>query len=385
MSVFQTTNESVDAAALEQEVNETIEAGLEGWKPAEGDPITWANKALSRIGASIFDQASTSEAGLFKRFGEAIVSVPPVQAAPATVESIWTMVDKAGYTIPAGTQVTIAAAGDEAVGFVTIADVVVAPGSTTATVLLQAVEAGEAANGLTANPELQDALAFVDGIVLVGLTANGVDEEEEDAYLDRLVETLRLLSLSLIVGQDFEIDARAVAGIARAKCIEAYNAEAAAAEALHVSVYPIDEAGLALSAPVKTALKERQEGKVPSGVKVHVADPSYTQVDVTATIVVQAGFDPATVIAAVEARLSEYFSPAKWGIPTQGDSGSGWENRTSVYRFELISEIDRVGGVERVATLKLAKHGEGLTTAEELVLTGVAPLTKAGTFAITEA
>jgi hypothetical protein len=385
LSVFVTTNEEVNASVLEQEVNEAVEAALEGWESAEGDLLAWANKAFSRIGASVFDQAATMERGAFKRFGEAIVSVPPVQAAPATAESTWTMVDNAGYTIPAGTQVTIKAAGDEAVGFVTVGDVVVAPGSTTATVLLQAVEAGGGGNGLTADPELSDALAFVKGIVIVGTTANGVDEEEEDAYLYRLVETLRLLSLSLIVGRDFEIDARAVAGIARAKCIEAYNAEAAAEEALHVSVYPIDEDGLALSAPVKTALKERQEAKVPSGVKVHVADPTYTQVDATATIVVQPGFDPVTVIAAVEARLAEYFSPATWGLPTQGDSGSGWENRTSVYRFELISEIDRVGGVERVASLKLAKHGESLTTAEELKLAGVAPLTKAGTFAITEA
>jgi phage-related baseplate assembly protein len=385
LSVFVTTNEEVDAAVLEQEVNEAVEAALEGWKSAEGDLLAWANKAFSRIGASVFDQTATMERGAFKRFGEAIVSVPPVQAAPATAESTWTMVDNAGYTIPAGTQVTIAATGDEAVGFITVGDVVVAPGSTTATVLLQAVEAGETGNGLTADPELSDALAFVEAIALEGTTANGVNEEEEDAYLNRLVETLQLLSLSLIVGKDFEIDARAVAGIARAKCIEAYNAEAAAEEALHVSVYPIDESGLALSSLIKTALNERQEAKVPSGVKVHVADPAYTQVDVTATIVVQPGFDPATVIAAVGARLAEYFNPAKWGLPTQGDSGSGWENRTSVYRFELISEIDRVGGVERVATLKLAKHGDALSTAEELVLTGVAPLTKAGTFAITEA
>jgi hypothetical protein len=389
MSVFVTTNEEVDAAVLEQETNEAVEAALEGWQPAEGDLLTWANKTFSRIGASVFGQAATMERGAFKRFGEAIVSVPPVQAAPATVESIWELVDnKGGYEIEDGATVTVEASGARAVGFKVVGTVVVPIGSTKVSVLLEAVEPGGASNGLTGTASLSKSYSFVvepGGIELIGESANGVDEEEEDVYLDRLVETTRLLSLSLIVGSDFEIDARAVPSIARAKCIEAYNAEAAAEEALHVSVYPIDEAGLALGSPVKAALKERQEGKVPSGVKVHIVDPAYTQVDVTATIVVQPGFDPATVIAAVEARLAEYFSPAKWGVPTQGDSGSGWENRTSVYRFELISEIDRVGGMERVVTLKLAKHGDALSTAEELVLTGVAPLTKAGTFAITEA
>lgn len=383
MAEFIAIEAEADATTLEQEVVEALQAQFEGWEPAEGNLETWLIKAFARIGASVFDQATLMSKAAFKRFGEAVVNVPPIQAAPATVESVWTMIDKAGYTIPAGTQVSIAAAGDVSIGFATVEEVTIAPESTTATILLQAIEPGEEGNSLTANPNLIDALSFVDSITLEGVTSGGVDEEEEDAYLNRLVEELQLLSLSLIVGRDFEIDARAVAGIARAKCLEAYNAETGKEAALCVSVYPVDENGAKLSAGVKEALQERQQAKVPSGVLVFVADPAYTKVKVKATITVLPGFDPATVVAAVQARLGEYLSPATWGVPAAGDasSSSGWDNKTTVYRFELVSEIDRVAGVDRVASLELAEEGKALGTAD-VALKGPVSLTEPGTLEV---
>ena len=373
-----------DPTVLEQTVIEELEAAFEGWEPAEGNLEVWIIKAFARIASTVREQAASTSVALFKRFGEAIVNVPPIQAAPATVESLWTMVDNAGYTIPVGTQVAIAASGDLSLGFITAKEITVAPGSTTASVPLEAVESGAEGNGLTADPSLIDALAFVESIELEGTTANGVDEEDEDDYLDRLVEDLQLLSLSPIADRDFEIDARSVPGIARAKCIEAYNADEEKEEALCVSVYPVDEDGAKLSSGVKEELQKRQEAKVPSGVNVFVDDPTYTKLDVTAAVVVKTGFDKTTVIAAVESRLAEYFDPAKWGVPSQGDAStsSGWENRTTVYRFELISELYRVGGVDRVKSLELAKHGSALGTAD-VALTGVVPLTEAGDIEIT--
>lgn len=372
-----------DASSLEASVVEALEAQFEDWTPAEGNLEVWLTKAFSRIGASVFDQATLLSTGAFKRFGEAIVNVPPIQAAPATADSKWTMVDNAGYTVPAGTQVNIGASGDLSLGFITAEEATIAPESTTAVIPLEAVESGEEGNGLTADPVLSDALAYVEKIELEGTTSGGVDEEEEDDYLDRLVEALQLLSLSLIVGADFEKDARAVPGIARAKAIEAYNADEAKEEPLSVSVYPVDEDGAKLSSPVKEALQERQEAKVPSGVLLFVDDPTYTEIKVKAKVVVQTGFDSATVLAAVKARLEEYFDPANWGVPTAGDASTsgGWINQTKVYRFELISEIDRVGGVERVTLVELVKEGGALGTAD-ITLEGVVPLTEPGSITV---
>lgn len=385
MNEFVTIENEASAAAFEEETYELFEAAFEEWSPAKGGLLVWLTKAWSRIGASLVEQASEMSKAAFKRFGESIVSVPPIQAAPATAESTWTMVDKAGYTIPAGTQVSIEASGELALGFITIGDVEVAPGADKATVLLQAIEPGEEGNGLTEDPLLIDSLAFVSAIELTGETSDGVDEEDEDAYLNRLVEELQTLSFSLVVGRDFEIDARAVASIARAKCIEAYNADAGKEEALAVSVFPIDSAGEASSAPVKSTLKERQTDKLLSGINYYIGTPAYTSIKGEVQIEVEEGFDPATTKAAVEAFWAENFSPAKWGLPTSGDSGSGWVNRTKAYRLKVIGQIERIGGVGRVVTFKWAKNAEGLGTEEELTLEGVAPLTKAGALTVSTA
>jgi hypothetical protein len=388
MTVFTTTNEEVDASVLEAEFLEALKAGLGEWTPSEGDPLLWLAKAVAREGAAIFDQASTTEEGMFKRFGEAILSIPPVQAAPASVESTWTMVDNKGHEVPAGTQVLVEESGETKVGFITVGTTVIPPGATTATIVLQAIKPGEEGNGLTGDVSLSDSLAFVlepGGVVLNEPTAGGVDEEDEETYLGRLVETIRLLSLSLVVPPDFEVDARAQPGIARCLCIPAYNAETKGKNAaLHVTDVPIDEDGEPLSAPEKTALKERQQAKVPSGVTVHVIDPEYTPIDVEAKIEVETGFDPTSTASAAKERLAEIFDQAKWGLPTQGDSGSGWVNRSFVYYLKLVGEVEKVGGVGRVIELKLGKHGKSLGTAD-LELEGIAPLTKPGTFTVTTA
>ncbi|HXS32240.1 MAG TPA: baseplate J/gp47 family protein [Solirubrobacterales bacterium] len=374
-----------DALTLEEEVVEALEAAFEGWEPAEGNLETFLIKAFARIASTNREQAARISKEAFKRFGESVVNVPPVQAAPATVPSTWTMIDNAGYTIPVGTLVTIAAAGDEIFSFRTIEDVEVEAGKTATAageVVLQSVEPGEAANGLSDPPSLTDSLAFVDAIALTDVSAGGVDAEEEDAYLDRLVETLQLLSLSLILPVDFEIDARAVPGVARALCIPAYNAETKEEDVpLCVTVVAIDAAGLACGAPVKAELLARQAEKVPSGVLNFVSDPTHTSIDVELGFTVLPGYEPAAVEAAVEERLSTYLSPANWGLPSGfGDlsNSAGWELVDAVYRNELISEADRVPGLGRVVTLKLAKTGSPLEAQESVALAGIAPLTKAG-------
>jgi hypothetical protein len=293
------------------------------------------------------------------------------------------MVDNAGYTVPAGTQVAIEKDGQTSLGFITTEAVEIAPGSTTATIPLAAVEAGEEGNSLSADPKLIDALAYVLSIELEGETANGVNEELEDQYLNRLVETLQLLSLSLIVGRDFEIDARAVAGIARAKAIEGYNAESSTESPLAVSVYGVDASGAKLGAEIKAALKARQEAKVPDGAVVFVADPAFQKIKVKVQFKVLPGFDSATVVAAVKARLNEYLAASKWGVPNSGDASTsgGWENKTTVYRFELVSEVDRVGGVDRVSLLELAKESSSFGTAD-VTMTGKVTLTEPGALTV---
>lgn len=381
---FVTTNGSIDVSSLKREYVELIQARFPGWEPTAGDLLTWVAEGSARIAADVFEQMTQLEQAAFKRYGEAIASVPPVQAAPATVESVWTMADELGHEIEAGTQVGIPGLEGTPVGFETVGDVVVAAGSKKATILLQAIEPGEAGNGLSGEPQLETLLAFVEapgGIELQGVTDGGVDEEEEAAYLNRLVETLRLLSISLILPEDFEVDAHSYAGVFRAKCIRTYDLEKAEAEVpLCQTVFLMGPDGKPVSETIKEAVLKGQEAKLISGVLHFVGDPDYTGIDVKASVVVEAGFDPETIAAAVKTRLEEYFSPAAWGLPKNGE-GSGWINRTSAYYNEIISEIDRVGGVDRVKSLEIRKSGGEFGT-KDIELTGVAPLAEPGTLEV---
>lgn len=382
MSDFTTGVEGIDAATLEREMEEAFAARFEGWGPAEGSPMRWATKNFARIGAMLFGQLGLTLTAMFKRYGESLIAEPPIKAAPAVAETTWTAVEASSVerTIPAGTQVKVPGPDEKPRGFRTIADVVVPAEATSAAVTMVAIEPGVAGNNLSGEAVLSDSLVWIDTVTLDAPTSNGVDEEEEDAYLNRLVETVQLRSSSLIVGKDFEIDARGMAPVARALCIEAYDADEGKAKALHVSIYSRDLNGDPLSGPNQAALVARQQAKVPSGVTVHGGDATYTPVNVKTEFAVRAGFDPTATEAAVEERLAAYLAKANWGAPEAGDPGSsaGWENRTEVYVNELIAEVDRVGGVDRVVSLELSADEDPLGT-EDLTLPGKVAIAEPGT------
>lgn len=376
-----------DAALLTEQMHEDIRFQFEEWDPAKGGLATWVTETFGRIHSTTRGQFATVGKQHFKKFGETIVSVPPVLAAPATASSTWTLIDDEGHTIEARTLVTIAIDGDRVRTFEVTDDIVVAPGDTATEageVLLQDTEAGSEGNDLTADPQPYSAVAFVESVELVGETSGGVDAEDEDAYVNKLVEAMQLRSESLVLPRDFEIDARA-AGAARALCIPGYDGDEEEEAPLHFTVIPVDDDGDAFSAPAKEALLERQAEKTISGAVNHVADPTYTAIDVTTQVTAQAGNDPATVQAAVETRLEAFLSKALWGTPSVGDPGStGWANATTVYRNELIAEVDRVAGVGRVVTLELAEDGKALGTAD-VALDGPAPLTEPAGIVVTVA
>ncbi len=388
MSKFFEIDPSNDPASIETEINEALASRFEGWFAPDGSLTEWQIKVKSRLVSLTRGLAAEGRVALLKQFGEKIAGVPPIQAAPATATSTWILADGLGHTIQAGTKVTIAVPNDgKPQGFEVVSDVVVPPGSEASeagAVTLRAVIPGTQANGLTADPQLSNAIGFIEAITLEGVTAGGVDEEDEDAYLDRLVEGLQTLSLSLIIEDDFAKDARSVAGIARCLCIGGYNPETKTeGNPLVVCDFPLDAAGQNVSAEKMAELVARQQAKVPSGVKVFGENPTRTKVGAKTEVAALPGFEPAAVQAAVEARLREYLSPARWGTGgLQGDPPAGlWQNATHVYYFELVSEIDRVPGVDRVISLE-TKKGAGAFAKVDIALDGPAPLAEPGTIEV---
>jgi hypothetical protein len=379
------------AASIEDEMFAAFEDAFEGWAPADGNLEVWIAKAFARVASGLFDLASIVSRSAFKTFGETIVNVPPVLAAPATVQSTWQAIDTAGHKIPAGTEVTIVE-GDDSYGFRTVAEVVIPAGkSATAAgeVLLEAAQPGGEYNGLTTDPTLSTSLSAIEpeGITLVGVTSGGVDEESEDAYLTRLTEELQTLTLSAVLPRDYAILARRVAGVARATALDNYDAEEdKEGVPLVLSVAVVDAAGGALAAPVKAEVKALLEERSLTNITTFVIDPTFTKVGAKVKVVIAPGFDETATLAAAAAKLADYLSPAKWGIPQTGDPGNfaGWANVPSVFLNEVMVAADGVRGVERVVSVELSKNAGALGKAD-VELDGPAPLAEAGTILVTAA
>lgn len=358
MSNFAELFPNSSAAQAKAEMVEALEANVEGWVAHKGGLDEWISDAVARLWSILMAQASVMGSAALGGLGKSILNVPPILAAPAVVMSTWTAIDDDGHTIEDGTEVKIAVPGGEPAGFVVVGDVIIAPGdSATAAgeVLLQAIIPGVAGNGLSADPTLVSSLAFIDAIELEGVSANGVDEEDEDEYLGRLTERLQLLSETLVEPKDLEIDARSFPGAARALCVPGYDNETEEEDVpLCLSEFVIDDAGVTLGPLSREALQEAHQARVPSGVQVFVGVPTTTPIHAVAAVTALSGYDPASVKDATSSRAADYLSPASWPLPSGfGDTGNsaGWVKRDHVYLNDFIAELDRVAGVERVSSL----------------------------------
>jgi len=199
-----------------------------GWQPSDGNLDVWLLQAIASIASESRDVTSEASKSIFRWFGNSLMNLPPIDATPAAGTTTWTMVDNLGYTIPAGTQVTMADSTGTDYAFETQQDVIVYAGNTaTAAGAVQIVavdeEYGAAANGLTNPVSLLDPLVFVASITITAPTSGGQDAESDDDYLDRLAATLELLAPRPILPNDFAVFAREIPGAWRALAIDLYN------------------------------------------------------------------------------------------------------------------------------------------------------------------
>lgn len=218
-----------DPEAYAEDAYAFLQSVFPGWSPADGALSTRQIQAVARILAVLGRLASAPPTSIFRYLGAKLFGIPPVDAAAAIGTTTWTMRDDAGYTIHAGTQVGISAAGDDLVPFVVLADVVVPPGSTATAageVTIIAVTPGAAASALGmagTDVELIDLLDNVTAITLTDTTSGGVDAELDEDYLPRLVGKLQLLTPTPVLPAEFAAVARDEPGVDRALVIDLYN------------------------------------------------------------------------------------------------------------------------------------------------------------------
>ena len=179
---------------------------------------------------------------------------------------------------------------------------------------------------------------------------------------------------------------RTIPEVARAVAIDLYNAETLETDCPRcVSVAICDNGGEACSPAIKQEVDDLLQAQREVNFLTFVLDPTYTAVDVSFALVSYHGYDPADVAARAIAAITDYLSPATWGVPPYGDvSARSWINVTTVRYLELAEVLNRVDGVHYIATLALAASGGALGQAD-VALAGIAPMPRPGSITGTAA
>lgn len=210
----------VDPDALLADELDTLAAAFPGWTPREGHLDVALLEAFARLAGQAAQVAAQVPPAIFAYIGT-LGGVPPLAGSPSTCMSTWTMVDTAGYVVPAGTIVGFPQPDGTLVEFTT-AGFTVASGTATATgvVLTDSVTtAGD--NGLGAQSlVLVDSLAYIASVVSTTPTVGGLDPESQASYLDRLSQEMQLLAPRPITPADYAAYARNTVGVYRALAVD---------------------------------------------------------------------------------------------------------------------------------------------------------------------
>lgn len=343
-----------DAADLADNAFAYLAERVPGWEPADGNLETWLLEAVAQIASEVRTVAAQVPVAVFRYYGSEVAGVPPIEPAFATSTTTWTVNHALGDSIPAGTEIMARDATGGRVAFIITDDAVIAVGETSVSdVPIVAAEAGAAANNLSAEATLVDALDTVETVVIDAATAGGDDGETDDEYLGRLVSELRLTTPRPILAADYAVLALRVAGVGRATALDNYDPDAPMVPAERmVAVAVTDENGDPVSGPVSTAVANSLEAFRETNFVVNVLEPTYTPVTVAVEVSVAAGWDTPTVQASVETALANYFSPATWGQPSFGDRVV-WLNETTVRYLKVAEVAGSVQGVLYVSSLEL--------------------------------
>jgi hypothetical protein len=348
-------------------------ATIPGWTPTEGMVESRLIEAIALMSFELATLIGAVPSAIFRYFGRTILELPSIDPSSASIDGVVTMVNNAGYTLPAGTHFGLRRAGDQLYAFATIQDVTVPAGSLTAPVTLQAVLTGAATSGLTGPVEFIDAVgAYVQGIAVTGVTTSGVDGETDQNYQDRLRDELTTLSDRLILPHDAEVFARRIAGVDAAVAIDLLNPnDGTTNNPRTMTVGLRDAAGEPVGSLTKTAVIADLAAKREVNFQVFVIDGTYTTVDIVWAATAFKGYAASAVQADVSTALNSYLFPGTWG-QTPLQQQHDWVQSTKVRYLEAVSRIDRVAGVDFVTSVLLGKRQAVTAVASTDIFTATA-------------
>jgi hypothetical protein len=384
-------NVEADQEAIAAQVFARLIERVAGWQPHDGNLDTWLIEAFSEIGAEIRSLAGDVPASIFGTYGTRVLGLPPKPATAATGKATFTAQDSAGYTLDTGATFALARSGNDLVAFTTLQPATIAVGKTeVAEVPFVAVELGADGNGLLGEGQMLDPITWVAKVNVPAATSQGADAEEPEAYVDRLANLFPAVALRPILPVDFAVLAlQLVAGVGRAVAMNLYDPTAKTwTNARTVTLVVADEHGEPLAAAIKAEVEKLLGELREVNWVLHVIDPSYTTIPVTATVVAYAGQSMAQVQSACVAALTEYLSPGNFRLGEMSPATEGGEvinapvgeaqpRNQTIYLNELIALLDRTLGVDRVKAVTI--NG----VAADFVLASPTTLPKPGTIAVT--
>jgi hypothetical protein len=357
----------VDPDEIRRDSDEYMESAIPGFVAAPGSLTDHLQGGTARGAAYNGELLSAASIEVYLHSGW-MVGISPIAASSATVDATITMGDDAGYTIAAGFLIQIE--GVEASAAFTVQDeTVIAPGDTTADVVLVAVEQGAHTSGLPGPATVAEATDLpITSIALDGVTTGGVDEESAIDFLDRLTAEKQLLTPRPILPEDFAVMARRIAGVARALALDGYDpGDDSIDNERMITVAVRDAAGAAVSSEIEDDVEALLEAERETNFVVHVIGPTATAIDVAVEFVVYPGSDPALVGPAVEAAIGAYLSPAAWGQPPNGDTDA-WYQLDKVRFQEISTVVNNVQGVDHWTSLLVGARKSCTLTASTDVI-----------------
>lgn len=395
---------TADATALSDVGKDYLAEEIPDWNPRPGNVESILIESTGQIGAEVVDQAAQVPPIIFAYFGSWLLGIGLQEATPATGTVAIAFAVGVATAVPEGS--LLAAPNPDGESYVFQTDNEVRSDATDKTTTVTALEVGAAANGCVGPCELIDVIDGVTSATMVAAAGAGADEEDADAYLDRLADALTILAPRPILPQDHATMARQIEGVGRALAIDLYqpgtNDNIAAGQPggpLNVEGTPVNAGAGKTTVPrcVSVAITA-EDGQPPSQSLMHsvwltldgarevnfleyVVPPSYTTIEVQATVVAYPGYVLAEVQAAAVEMMQTWLDPSGWGAEEVGEE-QGWSRQTSARLYEAVDYLNRADGVQYVATVQIRKAG-GSFAASDVALTGIAPLPLAGAITIT--
>ena len=144
-----------------------------------------------------------------------------------------------------------------------------------------------------------------------------------------------------------------------------------------VTVAAVDDNGLALAPSVQASLAAYLTALREVNFVVNVIGPSYTTIDVAWTGVASTNANKATVLAAANAALTAYLSPANWAggtaVPPYWDP-----TQKTVYYLSIVGLLSETPGMDHLTSVKIGYGGQSVKDAQDYALLGNGPLPQAG-------